>query len=56
MTKLVYSAITSLDVYVADADGNFDWCVPDPEVFEVINDLERDVMPTLGPRTEKWSR
>jgi hypothetical protein len=29
MAKLIYSAITSLDGYVADADGNFDWAVPD---------------------------
>jgi dihydrofolate reductase len=50
MTKLVYSAITSLDGYVADADGNFDWSVPDPEVFEVINDLEREVGTVLYGR------
>jgi hypothetical protein len=25
MAKLIYSAITSLDGYVADEDGNFDW-------------------------------
>jgi dihydrofolate reductase len=50
MSKLVYSAITSLDGYVADADGNFDWSVPDPEVFEVIHDLEREVGPVLYGR------
>jgi dihydrofolate reductase len=50
MAKLVYSAITSLDGYVADADGNIDWSVPDPEVFEVINDLERDVDTVLYGR------
>jgi len=48
--KLVYSAITSLDGFVADADGNFDWSVPDPEVFSVINDLERDVGTVLYGR------
>jgi hypothetical protein len=32
MTELVYSAITSIDGYVADADGNFDWTAPDEEV------------------------
>ena len=29
MAKLIYSAITSLDGYIADEDGNFDWAVPD---------------------------
>jgi dihydrofolate reductase len=43
MAKLVYSAITSLDGYVADVDGNFDWAVPDEEVHTFINDLERPV-------------
>jgi dihydrofolate reductase len=41
MAKLVYSAIMSLDGYTADDNGNFDWGVPDPEVFTFINDLER---------------
>jgi hypothetical protein len=43
MAKLIYSAITSLDGYVADVDGNFDWAVPDEEVHTFINDLERSV-------------
>ena len=43
MAKLVYSAIASLDGYVADEDGNFDWAVPDEEVLAFINDLERPV-------------
>jgi dihydrofolate reductase len=43
MAKLIYSAITSLDGYVADVDGNFDWAVPDEEVHTFINDLERQV-------------
>jgi dihydrofolate reductase len=43
MAKLIYSAITSLDGYVADEDGNFDWSVPDEEVHTFINDLERPV-------------
>ena len=43
MAKLVYSAITSLDGYIADDDGNFDWSAPDPEVLAFINDLERRV-------------
>jgi dihydrofolate reductase len=43
MAKLIYSAITSLDGYIADEDGNFDWAVPDEEVHAFINDLERPV-------------
>ena len=43
MAKLIYSAIVSLDGYVADEDGNFDWAVPDEEVHTFINDLERPV-------------
>ena len=43
MAKLIYSAITSLDGYVADEDGNFDWAEPDEEVHTLINDLERPV-------------
>ena len=39
MAKLIYSAITSLDGYVADVNGNFDWAVPDEEVHTFINDL-----------------
>lgn len=41
MAKLVYSMITSLDGYIADEDGNFDWAVPDDEVHAFINDIER---------------
>src|SRR5215217_5120145 len=43
MAKLIYSAITSLDGYVADEDGNFDWAEPDEEVHSFVNDLERPV-------------
>ena len=43
MAKLIYSAITSLDGYVADADGSFDWAAPDEEVHAFINDLERPI-------------
>ena len=43
MAKLVYSAITSLDGYIADQDGNFDWAAPDDEVHSFVNDLERPV-------------
>jgi dihydrofolate reductase len=43
MAKLIYSAITSLDCYVADEDGNFDWAAPDEEVHTFVNGLERRV-------------
>ena len=43
MAKLISSAIVSLDGYVADEDGNFDWAEPDEEVHTFINDLERPV-------------
>ena len=43
MAKLVYAAITSLDGYVADEDGNFDWSKPDEEVHAFVNDLEREI-------------
>ena len=43
MAKLIYSALTSLDGYVADEAGNFDWAKPSEEVHVFINDLERPV-------------
>jgi dihydrofolate reductase len=43
MAKLIYSAITSLDGYVADEDGNFDWAAPDAEVHAFVNELERPI-------------
>jgi dihydrofolate reductase len=43
MAKLIYSAITSLDGYVADENGAFDWAAPDEEVHAFVNDLERPV-------------
>ena len=43
MAKLVYTAITSLDGYVADEDGDFDWSAPDEEVHAFINNLERPI-------------
>jgi dihydrofolate reductase len=43
MANLIYSAIASLDGYVADEDGNFDWAAPDEEVHSFVNELERPV-------------
>ena len=41
MAKLIYSAIMSLDGYIEDPNGKFDWAVPDEEVHRFFNDLER---------------
>jgi dihydrofolate reductase len=43
MARLIYSAITSLDGYIADADGRFEWAAPDEEVHAFLNELERPV-------------
>jgi dihydrofolate reductase len=43
MAKLIYPSISSLDGYVADEEGNFDWAEPDEEVHTFINDFQRDV-------------
>ena len=41
MAKLIYIANVSLDGYIEDADGSFDWTEPDDEVFAFITDLIR---------------
>ena len=41
MSRLVYSAIASLDGYVVDADGSFDWATPDPDLHAAVNEAER---------------
>src|SRR4051794_4197401 len=43
MARLIYSAIASLDGYVNDEDGRFDWSAPDEEVHAFVNDAERPV-------------
>lgn len=43
MAKLIYSAIGSLDGYVEDASGSFDWAAPDEEVHGFFNELERPI-------------
>ena len=43
MTSLIYSAIASLDGYIADEDGKFDWAEPDEEVHTFVNELTRPV-------------
>ncbi len=41
VAKLIYSVITSLDLYTEDAQGSFDWAVPDEELHAFVNDQER---------------
>ena len=43
MARLIYSAIASLDGYVEDGTGRFDWAAPDDEVHAFVNDLERPI-------------
>jgi dihydrofolate reductase len=43
IAKLIYAAIASLDGYIEDAEGKFDWAAPDEEVLAFVNDLERPV-------------
>jgi dihydrofolate reductase len=43
MARLIYSAITSLDGYIEDAEGSFDWAAPDEEVHAFVNDLQRPI-------------
>ena len=43
MGRLIYSAIGSLDGYLEDEEGTFQWAAPDDEVFGFLNDLERPV-------------
>lgn len=43
MAKLIYSAIASLDGYVEDERGGFEWAAPDEEVHAFVNDLERPI-------------
>ena len=43
MAKLVYASITSLDGYVADERGSFDWAAPDHELHAFVNGLERPI-------------
>lgn len=41
MADLIYSALASLDGYIEDKTGNFDWAAPDAEVHHFVNELER---------------
>jgi dihydrofolate reductase len=50
VSKLIYSALASLDGYVEDADGNFDWAAPDEDVHAFANELERPIATHLYGR------
>jgi dihydrofolate reductase len=39
----MFAALASLDGYMADEDGNFDWAAPDPEEHQFVNDLQRGI-------------
>ena len=41
MAELIYSAIASLDGYIADEHGQFDWAAPDREVHAFVNEMMR---------------
>ena len=57
MAKLICDAISSLDGYIEDSDGKFDWAAPDEEVHALVNDLMRPVGTfLLGRRAGRSSR
>ena len=43
MADLIYAIIASLDGYIADEDGKFDWAAPSQELHAYFNDLQRSV-------------
>jgi dihydrofolate reductase len=43
VARLIYTSLASLDGYIADANGNFDWAEPDDAVHAFVNDLDRSV-------------
>ena len=50
MGKLIYAANTSLDGYLEDETGSFDWSVPDEEVHAFWNEHERHIGTSLYGR------
>ena len=50
MAKLVYAAICSLDGFVNDAQGEFDWAFPDEQLHEAVNELEAPIKTYLYGR------
>ena len=51
MSTLIYSFLASLDGYIADSDGRFEWAMPDEEVHGFINEQQRGVRTFLYGRT-----
>jgi dihydrofolate reductase len=49
-SRLIYSPTCSLDGYVADSEGKWDWSVPDEEVHTFINELQRQLRTHLYGR------
>jgi len=58
MAKLIYASIMSLDGYINDETGNFDWAAPDEAVHAFVNDLERPVFEkyVFLARLKSWLR
>ena len=50
MGRLVYAGIGSLDGFIADTEGNFEWSAPDEEVHAYINEWDRGVTTDLYGR------
>lgn len=50
MGRLMYLVLASLDGYTADANGNFDWAMPDEAVHRAVNDLEAEATTHLYGR------
>lgn len=50
MGKLVYAGIGSLDGFIADENGAFDWSAPDEEVHAYLNERDRAVSMELYGR------
>lgn len=51
MGKLIYTGLASLDGYIADDTGGWDWAAPDEEVLRFITALEEPVGTYLYGRT-----
>jgi dihydrofolate reductase len=43
VAKLIYTALASLDGYIADEHGGFEWAAPDQEVHAFVNEIERPI-------------
>ncbi len=43
MAKLIYAAMTSLDGFIEDREGSFNWAMPDDDVHSYVNNLERGI-------------